>query len=495
MSSFSPTFISLLSMSLLAAPHLSATATVYQTSRGGDRLEVVAPQETSAGAEVALLQLDFEQRRQRISGFGGAMTESSAYLLSQLSEEKRQAVIDAYFGPNGAAYSLLRLPIASCDFSLESYTYAADAEAGLADFSIERDRRWLLPRLHEALAASQDGVQIMASPWTAPPWMKDNAAYFGGSLLPEHYDTFAQYLVRYLDAYAAEGIPIWSITPLNEPLGNGAKWESMHFTPESMATFLTEHLGPTLEASAHDPKVFIFDQNRSEVGEWAEILHDPEVAAVADGIAVHWYSSTVDVYPEVLDHLAEEFPNYPVIHSEGCIDVLGDDEPAGVWLEDDWYWREEATDWGYHWAPEEQKEDHPAYRPFYRYVQDMLVGLQHGMIGWIDWNIVLDFHGGPNHARNFCGAPVLVDPANDTVYYTPLYYAMAHFSRFVRPGAEVIGLEGVPAPALGVAAQNPDGTTAVILFNPGESELAYRLPDGAIYRLAPQALQSITLKP
>lgn len=487
-------------MTTLTLHSLSAAAsvTVYQTSRAGDRLTLIAPtiEHAKDGDEAAvpLLRIHPERGQQTLKGFGGALTESSAYLLSELSPERRDEVIQAYFGSEGAAYSLLRVSIASCDFSLESYTYAPSEEANLEDFSIDRDRRWLLPRLHEALDATEGKLRIMASPWTSPPWMKDNGAYFGGSLLPEHYPTFSRYLVKYLEAYAAEGIPIWALTPVNEPLGNGAQWESLHFTPATMARFLAEDLGPALAASPFKPEIYIFDQNRSEVNEWAEILRNPAVAAIADGIAVHWYSSTVDVYPEVLDHLAAEFPQFPVIHSEGCIDALGDDEPAGAWLEDDWYFRPEATDWGFRWAPPEQRADHPAYRPFYRYVRDMVVGLQHGMIGWIDWNLVLDFKGGPNHAKNFCGAPVLVDPAEDRVYFTPLFYGISHFSRFIRPGASVVQLEGVPTEALGVAALNPDGTTVVVLFNPTEFPLAYRTQNGDRYALAPESLQTLVLR-
>lgn len=489
-------------MTLIAAgcretDRASLTWRAYETNRAGARLQAVEPSTAPADAmPVVAVRIDRTDRRQTLAGFGGALTESSGYALGQLTPETRASVIRQYFGPEGANYSLARVHVASCDFSLESYTYAPVAgDTGLEHFSIERDRDWVLPLIREAQAASLDGFAIMASPWTAPPWMKDNGQYNGGTLLPEHYGTFARYLVRYLQAYAAEGIDIWAITPLNEPLGNGAQWESMEFTPATMATFVGQHLGPALAQAGLDPRIFVFDQNRSEVEEWAEgLLRDPAARAFVDGIAVHWYSSTVDPYPEVLDRLREEFPAYPVIHSEGCIDVLGDDEPDRVWLEDDWYWRAEATDWGYYWAPEAQKADHPKYRPFYRYVRDLLVGINHGMIGWIDWNIVLDFDGGPNHANNFCGAPVLVDGASDNVHYTPLFYAMSHFSRFLRPGAVVLGSEVESAELLVTAAEDPDGGLAIVVFNPTESPLSFMLEvdgESVAFEIGAQALQTI----
>lgn len=476
---------------------ITARWRVLETNRAGLRLaEPIPAKAIDRNAKAIDITINLADRRQTIAGIGGALTESSGYALGQLSAGKRTEVLERYFGPDGAAYSLARVSIASCDFSTESYTYAPiPGDIELKQFSIERDRRWVLPLIKDAQAVSADGFRIMASPWSAPPWMKDNGAFFGGRLEPEHYDTFARYLARYLEAYRAEGIDIWSITPMNEPQGNGSQWESVEFTPQSMATFIGEHLGPVLADAGLDPEIFIFDQNRESAMEWAEvILANREARRFVDGIAVHWYSSTVDPYPEVLDQLRSAFPGFPVIHSEGCIDALGNDEPSGVWLEDDWYWRAEATDWGFYWAPDELKSDHPKYRPFYRYVRDLIVGLNHGMIGWIDWNIVLDFQGGPNHAKNFCGAPVLVDAATDTVYYTPLYYAMSHFSRFIRPGAVVVDSQPSDDRLLTVAAVAPNGTLAVVVFNPTESELRYRLQIGGEsteFVIGPQGLQTL----
>ncbi len=474
--------------------------TVYETNRAGLRMEAVPvscdPQD--AGNPVRI-RIDPEDRRQEILGIGGALTESSGYALGQIEAAKRREVLERYFGSEGAGYSMVRVPVASCDFSTGSYTYAPVAgDTELEHFSIERDRRWVLPLIEDARAASTGGFRILASPWTAPPWMKDNNAYFGGRLKPEHYGTFADYWVRYLRAYQREGIDIWGITPLNEPLGNGSQWESMEFSPKEMAQFIGDNLGPALEEAGLDPELYIFDQNRDEVIEWAELLlHDEKVRKYSDGVAVHWYSHTTDPLPGVLDELRERFAGFPVIHSEGCIDAMGNDEAHRSWLEDDWYWRAEATDWGYYFAPEDKKQDHPKYRPFYRYTRDILVGLNHGMAGWIDWNIVLDFDGGPNHADNFCGAPVLVDGETNSVYYTPLYYAVAHFSRFIRPGSVVLGSEVSQEGLLCLAAENPDGSRVAVVFNPTGEPVPYTLSmDGKVNRLkiSAQGLQTIVMK-
>ncbi len=295
------------------------------------------------------------------------------------------------------------------------------------------------------MAADGADFRIIASPWTAPDWMKDNDSWYGGSLRPGLEPVWARYFSMYLQAYREQGIEIWGITPENEPLGNDGNWDSMHFTPESMRDFIRDHLGPRLRQDGWDTRILIFDQNRDHVEEWAEvILGDPEAAKYVWGTAVHWYSSTVDWYPDALGRVHERYPDKHILHSEGCIDTQ-----VPVWQDDDWYWRREAKDWGFTWAPEDKKADHPIYVPVYRYARDIIGGLNSWMTGWIDWNIVLDTQGGPNLAQNWCVAPVIADPETDEVYFTPLYYTLAHFSRYIRPGARRIEVRVSPAGAHG----------------------------------------------
>ncbi len=473
---------------------------IYQTSRQGDRLTRLETPEPSSAAAVRTLTVDGTQIFQTLLGIGGSFTESGAYVLSELSEEKRAEVMAAYFSPGGSHYSLTRTPIASCDFSVRSYTYApVPDDVDLDHFSIEPDRTYLLPMIKQAQAVEGAGFEIIASPWTAPPWMKDNGTWNAGELRPEHYPTFARYIVKYIDTYAQEGIPIGGITPVNEPLGNGANWESLHFNSRQMREFIAAHLGPAIRDAGLETSIWIYDQNRDQsMLEWADvILGDERAASFVEGMAVHWYQSTIDIGGEVLDQVRDRFPRHKILHSEGCIDALGDDEPIGSWLEDDWYWRPEATDWGFFWAPEDEKVNHQPYRPFTRYARDLIGGLNHGLVGWIDWNMALNLRGGPNHARNMCLAPVLVDSGHDSVYYTPLYYAVAHFSRFIRPGARRIGLSGHDGEFMATAFENPDGTVAVAVFNLTEQETAYEIVWGSdlIKAVIPgQALQTVLIR-
>lgn len=452
---------------------LSVTATetvkVYETSRAGTSFAEVQL-DAHPSDKVVEIRIETTQLKQSVVGFGGSFTESSAYILDQLSEDKRNEVIKECFAETGARYSLTRTHIASCDFALSNYAYTPEPDPTLANFSIEEDEPDLIPLIKDALNQPGADFKIVASAWTAPIWMKDNHDWNAGALLPEHYSTFARYNLKYLKAYAEKGIDIWGITPLNEPLGNGAQWESMHFTGAEMADYIANHLGPILEESGMDTRIFIYDQNRDEAINFVTPIMESAAAKYVDGIALHWYSTTADYNPEVLDALTQRYPNAPIFQSEGCIDVTGDDEPKGIWLTDDWYWRKEATDWGYYWAEEDAKKDHPVYRPFYRYARDIIGGLNHGFFGWVDWNLVLDFNGGPNHADNFAMAPILIDAENNEVYYSPLFYCMKHFSKFIRPGAHIVKVDQVEEPLMVTAAKNPDGSLVVVAFNMGETD-------------------------
>jgi len=311
----------------------------------------------------------------------------------------------------------------------------------------------LLPLLTEVAEIkkkqSDSEFRIVASPWTAPAWMKDNNAYFlpghGGQLLKEHYDEFANYFIRYFEEMKKEGLDIWGITPVNEPEGNNGSWESMHFDPDGEAEFVGKHLGPAISSSDFDHvKIFGYDQNRPEIYHWAEgILGNEESARYMTGLAIHWYASTFKVFEEILDSVHNMYPDHTILHTEGCVDNLG--VAAGDWAEDpdgweeegwfrddSWWWKKNATDWGYKvpWG----NDLHAMYSPVHRYARNIIVSINNWMTGFIDWNVVLDKEGGPNHVGNFCGAPVMIDIENQDIYYTPVYHVLKHFSRTIRPG-------------------------------------------------------------
>lgn len=435
---------------------------VFETSEAGNSLTKMT--KFSASENPITISINPQEKFQTITGIGGSFTESSAYLLNRLSKENRKKILDAYFSDEGAKYSLTRTHIASCDFSLSNYTYAkVENDMKLEHFTIEDDKNDLIPMILEAKAISKDGFKIISSPWSCPPWMKDNKNYVGGKLLPEYNDAFALYFSKYLEAYKKEGIDIWGVTVINEPHGNGNNWESTHFSPEEMTLFVQNHLGPKLEKDGwKDVKIFGYDQNRAGLPEWVDAMYkNEETSKYFAGTAIHWYESTYDFFPDALQYAHKKAPNKYLIETEGCVD-----SEIPHWQDDAWYWKKEATDWGWDWASEKDKHLHPKYAPVNRYATDIIGCLNNWVDGWIDWNMVLDRQGGPNWFKNWCVAPVIVDPEKDEVYFTPLYYVMAHFSKFMRPGAVKIGCTISNNELMATAVKNPDNSIALAVFNP-----------------------------
>ena len=467
---------------------------VFETSADGNKLTPITDlPEQNSSLSIKVLP---EETYQVITGIGGSFTESTAYLLNQLSKENRAKIIEAYFGESGAKYSLTRTHINSCDFSLNNYSYTpVPGDKELKSFSIEEDMDDIIPLIKEARAVSKDGFEIIASPWTAPPWMKDNNSYVGGKLLPEYYDSWALFFSKYLHAYKEEGIDIWGITVENEPLGNGNNWESMHYEPDEMTSFVQNHLGPKLETDGLGYiKILGYDQNREHLKEWVDSMFKNEASSqYFSGTAIHWYASTYEVYPEELQYAHNKAPDKHLIQSEACVDA-----EIPHWQDDPWYWSKEGTDWGYDWAPEEDKKYHPKYVPVYRYARDIIGCLNNWVDGWVDWNMVLDRQGGPNWKKNWCVAPVIVDPEADELYFTPLYYTLAHFSRFIRPGSTRIGFVNPEERLQMTAVKNKDGTIAVVVFNPTEEEIDFTInliDKSSPTRISAKAIQTILITP
>ncbi len=525
------------------------TSEILVTAESGERLAQRPNVAFVDGvAEGTVIEIFPSRRKQTLLGIGSSFTESSAFVLAHLEPGARAEVMRRIFSEEGANFSMARTPIGSTDFSVEGkYSYADVAgDTELQHFSIAvdadgfatsrypgiRDESYdLLPMIREALAikgAQQDGdLRIVASAWTAPPWMKDIEDWYslsdwekgiegtGGRLKDEHVPTYAEYLVRYLDAYAAEGVDIWGLTPVNEPHGNSGSWESMHFTAETQNAFIKHHLGPVLHASGHeDVRLLIYDQNRDHLEHWTDvILADPETAPYVYGTAVHWYSSTYKVYEDAIERVRKKFPDFAIIHTEGTIDDLGKPAPGGVtdperftetgWFGNDaFWWNANATDWAYSatWAP--NAEDHPVYTPVHRYARNIIVSLDHGMAGWIDWNVVLDSSGGPNHVGNFCGAPIMIDTDAGEIYYTPVYWVLAQLSRTIRPGDTAVAterrLDGLDPDALHAsAAVNNDGMLSVQLLNTTKKPIRFSLQIGPRYAqvdMPANAVQTVRIR-
>lgn len=499
--------------------------------------------------EGTIIKINPAITRQTMDGIGSSFTEASAFVLAHLDEAKRKEVMEKIFSEKGADFTLTRTHIGSCDFSVEGkYSYLDKiGDTELKSFTIDRDKEGfnpdkypdlqdpaydLLPMIKEAIQIKNQQknseLKIVASAWTAPPWMKDIEQYYikgtpennyqgtGGKLKPEYEETYADYLIKYLDVYKSEGVKIWGITPVNEPHGNNGQWESMHFTPETQNQFIKNYLGPKLfNSEFKEVKLLIYDQNRDGLEHWADvILGDVETANYVYGSAVHWYESTNKVYEDVFDKVHSKFPDKAIMHTEGCIDDLGKEAPGGIldpvrfkekeWFNNDsFWWNENATDWGYSatWSGLEM-DDHPIYTPVHRYARNIIVSIDHWLKGWIDWNVVLDKRGGPNHVGNFCGAPIMIDIENKQIYYTPIYYILAQFSRTIRPGDKAVQTEktlnGLDEDALHACATINDSNLLTIqLLNTTKEPLEFSLQIDDQYaniKMVPNSVQTLRIQ-
>jgi glucosylceramidase len=438
---------------LAVAPALGGPGSwsVFETAKdNGHRLSpVAAPTADTAPAPDAIIY-DAAQQLQVMEGFGGALTDSSAFVLDQLSADRRAGVLRMYYDPKeGIGYTLARTHINSCDFSLGSWSLdPVPGDTALEHFSLAPMRAWALPLIHEVQAiAGAANFHLLASPWSPPSWMKTNGRMtYGGSLKPEYRQAWADYMVRFVtEMQSNEHIPVWALTMQNEPAATQT-WESCIYTPAEERDFVRDHLGPALEkAGVSSVHLCILDHNRDLMDKWTNTIYsDPEAAKYDWGTAIHWYVSEDYAAPSRA-HAA--FPSKATLFTEGCNDrgeAKGKFE-LGMW---------------------EHGE---------RYANSMVNDFRNWVCGWIDWNIVLDQTGGPNHVGNFCDAPVIVDTETGDIRYTPAFYYIGQFSKFVHPGARRIESHGGPAALQSVAFRNPDGGVAVVVLNTRASAVAFHL--------------------
>lgn len=379
--------------------------------------------------------LDPDKQFQLIEGFGGALTDASAETFYKLPVEKQDELIKAYFDPEeGLGYSLCRTHINSCDFSSESYAYSeVPGDSALEHFSIEHDLTYRVPLIKLALDAAGADLRLFASPWSPPAWMKTNNHMLrGGKLLPEYNQAWADYYVKFFEAYKEEGIEFWGLTVQNEPMATQT-WESCLYTAEEERDFVKNYLGPAIASSKFkDHKIIIYDHNRGVMYQRAATVYDdPEASKYVWGTGFHWYTGD---HFENLRHVNDAFPDKKMLFTEGCV------YPFDFEKMYEWHWGE-------------------------RYGESIIHDLNNYSVGWVDWNILLDETGGPNHVSNFCYAPVIGDTRTGELHYMNSFYYLGHFSKFIRPGARKIVCSSNNDDILATAFINPDGTIAVAAMN------------------------------
>jgi len=412
--------------------------------------------------------VDPTRQFQTFLGIGGALTDASAEVFAQLPAAKQHELLTAYFDEHqGIGYKLARTNIHSCDFSSSSYTYVDEGDGQLKSFSIEPDRKYRIPFIKQALAATAGKLNIFASPWSPPAFMKDNQDILhGGKLKPEFHQSWANYYTKFIKAYQREGVPIWGVSIQNEPMAT-QKWESCIYTAEEERDFLKNYLGPTLKREGlADKKVIAWDHNRDLIYQRAStILSDPQAAKFVWGIGFHWYEPWSGGEP-MFDNVRlvhETFPDKPLIFTEGCVDAF-DAQRIGEWKFGE------------------------------RYGRSMINDFNNGTVGWTDWNVLLDERGGPNHVDNFCFAPVHANRKTGEITYLSSFYYIGHFSKFIQPGARRIASSPSRSQLLSTAFRNPDGRIAVVVMNASEKAAPYWLwiaGNAAEVNAAPHSIQTL----
>lgn len=430
------------------------TATIYTTASGTDwRLTQTAV----PAFEKAKQPLENEvsvfvnpgKLFQTFLGIGGAITDASAEVFAQLPKDKQDEFLTAYYDQEkGIGYSLCRTPIHSCDFSSGSYTYIEEGDKQLKTFNIDHDKKYKIPLIKKATAAAGGELLLYASPWSPPAFMKDNNHMLkGGKLLPEFYDAWATYYTRFIEAYEADGMPIWGITIQNEPMAV-QRWESCIYTAEEERDFLKNHLGPIMEkAGLGDKKIVVWDHNRDLINHRANtIFEDPEAAKYAWGIGFHWYETWAGgdpMFPN-LGNIMESFPTKNLLFTEGCQERFSAADYQG-------------------WTKAE------------RYGRSMINDFNYGTVGWTDWNILLNQKGGPNHVGNYCFAPIHGDTEKGELIYTPTYYYIGHFSKFIRPGAKRMSTVSSRSHLLSTTFLNKDNSMVTVVMNQSDKPIDYRM--------------------
>jgi len=379
--------------------------------------------------------IDTGKTYQSIVGFGAALTDSSAWLIqNRMNALQRHDLLQELFGPPpGLNLNMARLTIGASDFSLQQYTLDdvpfGQVDPDLQHFNTAANLRDLIPTVREALAVNP-GLQVVASPWSAPAWMKTSANLIGGTLLEQYESTYAQYLLKYVDTYRSYGIPIFALTLQNEPGFVPVTYPGMELSAEQRARIIAQYLGPALASRKPRTRILGWDHNWDEPDQPSSVLADPDASPYVDGIAWHCYRGSPSAQTEV--HLA--YPKKDAYITE-C--------SGGDW--------ESSRNGELLW-----------------FARDLLLaGLRNWARGVIYWNLALDEHHGPHSGGcDTCKGMVTIDSQTGAVSRNDYYYAFAHFSRFVLPGAVRVNSSTTIKGLANVAFRNAaDGSIVLVLVN------------------------------
>ncbi|KYN23063.1 Glucosylceramidase [Trachymyrmex cornetzi] len=384
----------------------------YTSTEDGKRMQLsvmnfTAKNESETGL---VLTVDNNQKFQKIQGFGGAMTDAAALNIRSLSNKTQQILLESYFGSDGIGYTFTRIPIAGTDFSTRPYTYDDVLnDFTLSNFKLVEEDDFKIGYLHHIknIMSNSDELKVLTTAWSAPAWMKSSKCITWGVLEHKYYQLYADYIVKFFDAYKERGINIWGITPGNEPLDGFIPFftfNSMGWTPTTSATWTVNHLAPTLANAGYNPLYIAMDDQRFEIPWFTEMMfEDPKAKELFSGTAVHWYTDEM-FSPLRLSILHDKYPDKFILMTEACTGSSPFDKEKVILGS---------------WDRGQQ------------YALNIIENLSHWIVGWIDWNMALNEYGAPNWAKNYVDSPIIVIPQTDEFYKQPMFYAISHFSQFV----------------------------------------------------------------
>jgi glucosylceramidase len=379
--------------------------------------------------------------KQPILGFGAAFTDAACYVLNQLPEAERERLLQELFHPDQMALSVCRLCVGSSDYARDLYSYdEGGPDPELSRFSIAHDRDYILPVLRRARQIN-DKLFLLASPWSPPSWMKDNNSMLGGTLRRRYLGPYANYVVKFLQAYEAEGVAIDAVTPQNEvDTDQDSRMPACLLPQEIEVEYVGKHLGHAIEEAGLKTKIWLLDHNYNLWGRAICELDDEKVRKYTKSIAWHGYLGQPDLVQRVL----AAHPDAEMYWTEGGPDIT-----------DPHY----STDWT-------------------KWSQTFCGILRNGIRCVIGWNLALDENGKPNVGPFSCGGLVTIHSRTREIIRSGQYWAFAHYSRAIRRAATIIQSEGELKDIHHVAARNPDGTSAVVLTNAGAAQRTVWIKQG-----------------
>lgn len=401
--------------------------------------QIIQMHKDVAGTECQVVNLYPELTYETFEGFGGAVTESAAYVYSLMNVEQKKKVIETYFSPENMNYRLVRIHMDSCDFCLDTYEAMSDpSDLELLSFSFERTEKYIIPMLEDIRKVRGEDLKLMLSPWSSPAFMKtNNDRKMGGKLKPEYQEFWAKYICRYIQEFKDRGYEVQRVSLQNEP-NAVQRWDSCVFTAAEEKTFLRDYMYPALKKyGLEEIEIFIWDHNKERIYERVRDIVDESTKGMAAGAAFHWYSGD---HFEAMELVRTKYPDMKLIMSESCLEYRIFDEKN----------IEQVTS---------------------RLCHEIIGDMNHGMCAFYDWNLLLDENGGPNHQGNYCHAPFLYDTKKGELMPQKTQEEFYQFSHYIKPGSKRIAVTKYSEQIDVTAYQNGEDEIAVLLLNKSDQLL------------------------